>query len=111
KLMITLKANMVSINNTVKTVNNSVKGMMSNINKDVKAGLNNVKSTVNKGTSSLISMFKKVGAAIGIAFSLNAIRKFASSCIDLASDLTEVQNVVDVTFGDGADKINNFAKS
>jgi len=111
ELMITLKANMASINNTVKTVNNSVKGMMSNINKDVKAGLNNVKSSVNKGASSLISMFKKVGAAIGIAFSLNAIRKFASDCIDLASDLTEVQNVVDVTFGDGADKINNFAKS
>jgi len=111
ELMITLKANMASINNTVKTVNNSVKGMMSNINKDVKAGLNNVKSSVNKGARSLISMFKKVGAAIGIAFSLNAIRKFASSCIDLASDLTEVQNVVDVTFGDGADKINNFAKS
>jgi len=111
ELMITLKANMVSINNTVKTVNNSVKGMMSNINKDVKAGLNNVKSSVNKGASSLISMFKKVGAAIGIAFSLNAIRKFASDCIDLASDLIEVQNVVDVTFGDGADKINNFAKS
>lgn len=111
ELMLTLKANINSINNTVKTVNNSVKGMMSNINKDVKAGLNNVNSTVNKGTSSLISIFKKVGAAIGVAFSLNAIRKFASGCIDLASDLTEVQNVVDVTFGDGADKINNFAKS
>lgn len=111
ELMITLKANMASINNTVKTVNNSVKGMMSNINKDVKAGLNNVESSVNKSTSSLISMFKKVGAAIGIAFSLHAIRRFASGCIDLASDLTEVQNVVDVTFGDGADKINNFAKS
>ena len=111
ELMLTLKANINSINNTVKTVNNSVKGMMSNINKDVKAGLNNVNSTVNKGTSSLISIFKKVGAAIGIAFSLNAIRRFASGCIDLASDLTEVQNVVDVTFGDGADKINNFAKS
>lgn len=111
ELMLTLKANMNSINNTVKTVNNSVKGMMLNINKDVKAGLNNVNSTVNKGTSRLISIFKKVGAAIGIAFSLNAIRKFASGCIDLASDLTEVQNVIDVTFGDGADKINNFAKS
>lgn len=111
ELMLTLKANMNSINNTVKTVNNSVKGMMSNINKDVKAGLNNVNSSVNKGTSSLISIFKKVGAVIGIAFSLNAIRKFASGCIDLASDLAEVQNVVDVTFGDGADKINNFAKS
>ncbi len=31
--------------------------------------------------------------------------------IDLASDLTEVQNVVDVTFGQGAEQINEFAKS
>ena len=31
--------------------------------------------------------------------------------LDLASDLTEVQNVVDVTFGQGAEQINEFAKS
>ncbi|WP_049894987.1 phage tail tape measure protein [Paenibacillus antibioticophila] len=31
--------------------------------------------------------------------------------LDLASDLTEVQNVVDVTFGKGAEQINEFAQS
>lgn len=31
--------------------------------------------------------------------------------IQLASDLTEVQNVVDVTFGDGAEAINKFAQT
>lgn len=33
------------------------------------------------------------------------------SAIDISSDLTEVQNVVDVTFGDMSDKMNEFADS
>ena len=36
---------------------------------------------------------------------------FAKKGIGLASDLEEVQNVVDVTFGDGAKEIDSFAKS
>lgn len=35
---------------------------------------------------------------------------FAKEGIELASDLTEVQNVVDVTFGDSSGTINNWAK-
>ncbi len=35
---------------------------------------------------------------------------FAKKSVQLASDLEEVQNVVDVTFGDGATEINQFAK-
>ena len=31
--------------------------------------------------------------------------------IDISSDLTEVQNVVDVTFGDMAYKVEDFAKT
>lgn len=45
-------------------------------------------------------------AAIGVG--LVAIGKIG---LDLASDLTEVQNVVDVTFGQGAQKIDDFAKT
>jgi hypothetical protein len=42
---------------------------------------------------------------------LEKIVEFGKKGIDLASDLEEVQNVVDVTFGDGADKIEAFAQS
>lgn len=45
------------------------------------------------------------------AFSVKAITAFSKECIDLGSDLTEVQNVVDVTFGQGASKINAWAKT
>lgn len=40
-----------------------------------------------------------------------ATAKFAKSAIELASDLEEVQNVVDVTFGDSAAKVNEFSKA
>ena len=56
-------------------------------------------------------------AAIGKAFkiglgyvSLRAITGFVKATTSLASDLTEVQNVVDVTFGSMAKDINDFAK-
>lgn len=56
-------------------------------------------------------------AAIGKAFkiglgyiSFRAIAGFVKATTSLASDLTEVQNVVDVTFGSMAKDINDFAK-
>ena len=60
---------------------------------------------------SLGSVFGKIGTMALAAFSVKAITKFASSAIDLASDLAEVQNVVDVTFGEGNKKIEQFAQS
>lgn len=40
-----------------------------------------------------------------------AVKEFASEAIEAASSLNEVQNVVDVTFGDNASVIDNWAKS
>ena len=54
---------------------------------------------------------KKVGAAVAAAFSVKVVTAFAKECIELGSDLAEVQNVVDVTFGEGAGTIDAFAKS
>ena len=61
-----------------------------------------------KASMSLAQAFGKMYANFFIFFRL--ARQFKND-IDLASDLTEVQNVVDVTFGDMADKMNDFAKS
>lgn len=36
---------------------------------------------------------------------------FAKESVEMASNLAEVQNVIDVTFGDGADQINVWAKN
>ena len=56
--------------------------------------------------SSLEAMFRKVGSAIA-AIGIGAIAKEA---IDYASDLQEVQNVVDVTFGQDS-AVNDWAKT
>ncbi|MBQ5591996.1 MAG: hypothetical protein IIU80_03540 [Clostridia bacterium] len=52
-----------------------------------------------------------VGKVVAAAFSVKAVTAFAKECIELGSDLAEVQNVVDVTFGNSAPKINAWAKT
>lgn len=42
---------------------------------------------------------------------VSAVKEFASESIAMASNLAEVQNVVDVTFGEGSDTINAWAKA
>lgn len=59
------------------------------------------------------SIEKSVGRIKGIvagALSVAALATFAKGCIELGSDLAEVQNVVDVTFGKMSGAINKFAK-
>ena len=61
--------------------------------------------------SGLASTAKKLGLAIGAAFSVRAITQFAKECLDLGSDLQEVQNVVDVTFTTMNEQVNAFAQN
>ena len=71
-------------------------------------------SGFSQGASELKSLATKALAGIGIAISGKAIAdtiiNITKRSVELASDLQEVQNVVDVTFGDGADTINKWAK-
>lgn len=65
---------------------------------------------ISKQTSALSNGFKALGKVAVAAFSVKAIMNFGKQSIQLASDLAEVQNVVDVTFGNLASEINDFAK-
>lgn len=67
-------------------------------------------NAVQKQTEKIKSAFGKVGKAVALAFSVTAIISFGKSCIELGSDLAEVQNVVDVTFGAMSETINRFAR-
>lgn len=53
----------------------------------------------------------KLGAALVAGLSVKALAGFSKKCIDLGSDLAEVQNVVDVTFTSMSGKINDFARN
>lgn len=63
------------------------------------------------GLSDLSRSLKGFAAAVGVAFGVAAIVSFGRACIKAASDLAEVQNVVDVTFGAASQRINEFAKT
>lgn len=56
----------------------------------------------------------KIGKVFAAALSVKAIAAFSKKCLELGSDLAEVQNVVDSTFGSGSKAqraINDFAKN
>lgn len=65
----------------------------------------------NAGISAISKSLKGLAAAVGIAFGVKAIVSFGKAAISLASDLEEVQNVVDVSFGDMKYKIEEFAET
>lgn len=50
-------------------------------------------------------------AASGVRYLVNEIKELASGSIEVASNLKEVQNVVDTTFRENANSINIFAKT
>lgn len=72
-------------------------------------GFNRGIGNMQKSVSGLTSSIGKIGVAISAAFGVHALVNFGKSAIDLGSDLAEVQNVVDVTFGEMSDSINKFA--
>ena len=67
-------------------------------------------SGINKGMTSIKGIVGKVGGVMAAAFSVRALINFGKEAINLASDLQEVQNVVDTAFGDMSYKIERFSK-
>lgn len=78
-------------------LSNAVNGAMRGVGKTAGGGL-------TKG-------FAKLGAVVGSVFAVNQIVNFGKECINLGSDLAEVQNVVDVTFGSMNREINEFSQN
>ncbi len=60
--------------------------------------------------NSFSNAFRSAFQAIGVAAILNGLRSITTESINLASDLVEVQNVVDTAFGEMAYKAEEFAK-
>ena len=74
-------------------------------------GVQNGVSAIKQSFNGLGSTVKKIGLLIGGAFAVGKLVQFGKECLELGSDLTEVQNVVDVTFTTMSDKVNEFAKN
>ena len=75
------------------------------------SGVQNGVSAIKKSFNGLGSAVKKVGLLIGGIFAIGKLAQFGKECLELGSDLAEVQNVVDVTFTTMSDRVNEFAKN
>lgn len=69
------------------------------------------KNDFEKQMTGIRGLAKKTGAALAGAFAIKKLVDFSKSCIELGSDLAEVQNVVDVTFPHMNQQINQFAQN
>lgn len=94
--------------------------------KNIKAGLRDVTQTIEKESKSwdkaasssadnidgkFSGVLKKLAAGFSAVKIGKALLDIGSAAIDAASDLQEVQNVVDVTFGENAGQIEKWAKN
>lgn len=68
-------------------------------------------SSMKKQVDSFGSALKRLAGTVAMAFGTAALISFGKESVKLASDIQEVQNVIDVTFGQGAAEIEEFAKS
>ena len=72
------------------------------------SGLGGIAKNASNGISKALGGIAKAAA---VAFSVKAIVNFGKECLELGSDLAEVQNVVDVTFGSISESVNEWAKA
>lgn len=76
-----------------------------------KQSKNTAEDLKNNFAGSFAAIVKKATSAFAAAFAVKEVVAFGKECIELGSDLQEVQNVVDVTFGSMSEKVDAFARS
>ena len=69
------------------------------------------KNGFDKQLVGIQSLAKKTGKILAAAFTVKKLADFGKECIELGSDLAEVQNVVDVVFPHMNKQIDSFAKN
>lgn len=92
------------VNQTVKKVTSDIQ----NESKKWDAAGNDAATGIEKAFG---DMAKKVAGYLSVAKVGKALLDWGASAIEAASDLAEVQNVVDTVFGDGASQIESWAKA
>ncbi|MDD3213932.1 MAG: hypothetical protein PHY64_09665 [Eubacteriales bacterium] len=113
------------VKNTVSQVKEDLSGGISTAGASTKRAMNDVKEEAEKGLGSAadgvskqsLALATTVGTALGnlagglINSAVSGAKQYIADSIELASNLSEVQNVVDTTFGDSADEVNKWAKT
>jgi len=85
-------------------------GLQSQLN-SLQAQMGKVSTSVSKSANSMSTAFSKLFKGVSVAAAVAALVKFGKASVQVGSDLAEVQNVVDVAFGDMASEVNDFAET
>lgn len=120
KAVATVKSVTDKIEQESKKWDDAVKQAGTKIESDVKHAFNEVGNSAEKATKDVQNAADNMEKAMSRALDVNRIKdwaikiaeatvKFGAETVNLASDLAEVQNVVDVTFGDSANVIQDWA--
>lgn len=65
----------------------------------------------NQGLNAITGPLKKLAGAVGVAFGVASLVAFGKQAVQIASDLTEVQNVVETAFGTMSSQVDAWAKN
>ena len=74
-------------------------------------GIKKIATTIGGAINNIKSKFNILNSTLAKGLSLAALTALSKKCLELSSDLIEVQNVVDTTFGKSSNVINDFAES
>lgn len=76
---------------------------------DIAVNERGLQQGLNKAGNSIKSALGGIGKALAGIFAISKIMEFVKACTDMASDVQEVQNVVDTAFGDMKQDMEDFA--
>lgn len=108
--MNSLKSSLSNVSSQSSKTSSSTSVLGKNI-KNLSSAMSGFSSSANKAISGMKSFTRQVSSAMGVYLGIYGVIQGIRKSITIASDLTEVQNVVDVTFGDMAYKVEELAKT
>lgn len=92
--------------NTAKVAQTTI-----NVITKIANSIKKVVSVVGGAVNNIKSKFNILSSTLARGLSLAALVAIGKECLELSSDLVEVQNVVETTFGKSSNIINEFAES
>lgn len=108
-----VSANILQMTQALGNLSNRSGGAITGLNNSISnlsGSFLGFKTSTGKALIGLKSFTRQILSSMGIYLGLYGAIRGIKNAIDISSALTEVQNVVDVTFGDMSKKVNDFAQ-
>lgn len=90
-------------------IERTAKETNSKISSNSKKTSTKIQNNIGTSLGVISNSLKNLAGAVGIAFGIGALVKFGKEALNIASDLQEVENVVNVSFGNMKEMVEDFA--